>query len=520
MDRQRRIIVHSDAMLPYELLGIEIDKWLRYRFEYIDSPGTCIDSVFWDMACWDYQITDDPVTEKGKPVIGILKMTDWYDRRIDLLEQLVVETKKRGLEVFWSHRINPIEINALGRLAMDPDSPNPLKVNNPDRVIKTWWWQGLWNLESDAVKKSKTALLRERIERYPFDGIQIDFARNTPCLPPPEQWKKRGHVTEFIRMVRRMLADTEVKKGVPILLAVRIPKHLEGCHTDGFDIETWVDEGLIDVIVTGIRSLHVDIQAFKALTDGTGIRVYPCFDDHHATDGYENMPVEFLRGVFSNWLSQGADGIGTFNWSCASQETHSKYRVTGMSGFSSHGQMYKEARDIRALKKQDRYYSVERRGGFSWGEGFFGTNEDAVLPLDLSNSGNVSCIPIFIFDEPEAESENVEKIELKITLANCFEGDLFYVKLNGCGLNSEGMIDHTWKDLQINSRSLVVPGTGEMDTRREQNLARLTHIVPSGLLRYGENSVELAVCKRMPYFADLITVEKVEVHLTCRKLLT
>ena len=228
------------------------------------------------------------------------------------------------------------------------------------------------------------------------------------------------------------------------------------------------------------------------------------------------MPPEFLRGVFCNWLSQGADGISTFNWSCASPETHRECSVTSMTGFSSHMQMYEEAADLSSMQKKSRYYCVERRGGLCWGEGFFGTNEDAVLPLDLANSGKASCIPILIFDEPQTNSENIEKIELKTTLSNSLEGDLFCTTLNGCELN-ETVIDHAWKDPQIHSHNHRFPAGGEMDNRQEQNLARLTHTVPAGVLKRGGNAVELAIYKRMPYFADTIKVEKVEVHVTCEE---
>ncbi len=93
--------MHSDAQIPYELLGAEMDRWLHYRFEYIDVPGSCVDSVFWDMPCWDVQIAEHPATESGKPVLPILGMSNWCEQGIDILERLTTATRSRGLEVFW-----------------------------------------------------------------------------------------------------------------------------------------------------------------------------------------------------------------------------------------------------------------------------------------------------------------------------------------------------------------------------------------------------------------------------------
>ena len=87
-----------------------------------------------------------------------------------------------------------------------------------------------------------------------------------------------------------MLLEVARKRGRPFLLAARIPENLEGCHFDGIDVETWAQEELLDIFVMGCRSLDVDIPAFRRITEGTNIKLYPCVDDHHASDGYQWPP--------------------------------------------------------------------------------------------------------------------------------------------------------------------------------------------------------------------------------------
>ena len=148
--------------------------------------------------------------------------------------------------------------------------------------------------------------LREVAERYDFDGIQLDFARHVPCLSLGRQWELRYHVTDLVRSVRRMLLEVERKRGRPFLLAAKVPQNLKGCRIDGFDVEVWAAENLVDIFTLGSRSMDVDLASFRRITAGRNIKLQPCFDDHHTTDGYRCVPIEVLRGVFANWWQQAA----------------------------------------------------------------------------------------------------------------------------------------------------------------------------------------------------------------------
>ena len=159
----------------------------------------------------------------------------------------------QNVETFWNQRIS--EVDGLGIDGFGLKWKNPLKVEHPEWVIKTWWWQGLWNLARSELREYYLKILREIAEKYDFDGMQLDFARHTPCLPVGRQWELRGHVTEFIRMVRLMILDVEEKRGRPFLLATRVPENLDGCRIDGFDVEVWAKQNLVDMFVNSSSSL-------------------------------------------------------------------------------------------------------------------------------------------------------------------------------------------------------------------------------------------------------------------------
>ena len=185
--------------------------------------------------------------------------------------------------------------------------------------------------------------------------MEIDFARVCPVLPPGRQWENRGALTEFMRSVRSMLLRVEESRGRPYLLAARVPENLVGCHMDGLDVETWAREELVDIFAVGCRSYDVDIAAFRQATAGTHVKLYPVLDDHHSTDGYQWPPIEVFRGVMSNWLHQGADGLQTFNFAHARSETLARYGMKDLwPVWPTHLQFYRELADTGSMMDRSR----------------------------------------------------------------------------------------------------------------------------------------------------------------------
>ena len=85
-------------------------------------------------------------------------------------------------------------------------------------------------------------------------------------------------------MVRLMLMDVAQNRRWPLLLAARVSCNLECCRQDGFDIDEWARENLVDILTLGSRSIDCDIDEFLRVTRGHNIKLQPCHDDHHATD--------------------------------------------------------------------------------------------------------------------------------------------------------------------------------------------------------------------------------------------
>jgi len=498
--RRRRIIVQYDA-LGSELtpLKMDLDDWLACGFQYFDQPGSQVDSIWWDCAYGN----DALYPSRVLPPCPHPRAQEWLKKGVDWIAIAIGQCRRRGLEVFWHHRISEVDIGPNG---LEMERLNPVKKEHPDWVIKTWWWQGMWNLSVAGVREFRLEVLRELAERYDLDGFQIDFARHVPVLPVGRQWELREHVTEFMRMVRRMLLDVAARRGRPLLLSAKVPRNSAECRCDGFDVEVWGREGLVDMLTLGSRSFDVDVERYRRAL-GPAIKLYPCIDDHHASDGYRFPPIEVFRGVASNWFQQGADGVVTFNWHAAPAEV---YTARGLHpGLESQGTAYREIGSPQTLEGKPKVFPVERRGGYPWSEGAFNRNADAQLPMALRYDGAPSAVEL-------RSGERSGSSVLCITVSNAVEGDLLAVEMNGNPLAGLAY-DYAWKDPQIiapNQPLWASGGKGDYPVNPKQKLLRVTYPLDRSIVRTGKNVVTVSVARQMPHCCRQMYVEKVELHVS------
>jgi hypothetical protein len=509
VNRRRRIVVQYDC---HGQIGLDFDKWIKYRFNYADQPGTQIDALWWDLGRLGNVVYPSKLLNSFDAHVGFKQ---WRDQGIDLVGRLVEETKRRNLECFWHHRVSEVDLSRDGKGAAWKDPPDPLKQAHPDWTLKCWWPHGLWDFSVAAVRQITVDSLREVAERYDFDGIQLDFARHVPCLPLGRQWELRHHVTDLMRGVRRMLLDVERKRGRPFLLAAKVPQNLKGCRIDGLDVEVWAAENLIDIFTPGSRSMDVDLAAFRRITAGRNIELQPCFDDHHTTDGYHFAPIEVLRGVFANWWQQGADSVCTFNWSNAPPEAQRELGDDYLPGPHAHQQAYQELGSPETLRFKDKVFPVERRGGYPWAEGYFNRNDDAPLPVSLARDEGPAELRVRISDDLPTCAARVKGMLLRAVLFGVGDDQAVEATLNGASLPLS-VRDAKWKDAQIFSPrpQPASGGTGQYKVNPDQRLLRLDFAVDPRVCRQGENVVQLRLAARPDESgAGPVALEKLELHV-------
>ena len=171
----------------------------------------------------------------------------------DMVKVFVERCRKKGITPFITFRVNDWH-------------GHDLAVMNPGE-IPGWAWHALspvhvehpeWRLGSDInnmnervlnwgiseVRESKFAFIKELIENYDFDGIELDFLRHCNFFNQQQTnfEQRRKIISGFVKAVRDTL-DANSELGRHRWLAVRIPCHSEKFNELGIDVEAMSEAG-------------------------------------------------------------------------------------------------------------------------------------------------------------------------------------------------------------------------------------------------------------------------------------
>tara|TARA_Y100000310_G_scaffold281098_1_gene301363 strand:+ start:3780 stop:5312 length:1533 start_codon:yes stop_codon:yes gene_type:complete len=395
--RVRRVILNYDS-IAFQMPHLEGGELIDSMFGAADLPNSRIDSIFWNWGEGNFVLYKSKILEP----YDFGRYPRWLEEGFDPIGLCHKGAKERGLESFFSLRINGSDSDRFENNRHQVDIPK-FKREHPEYCIYGEWSQKgrtspLHDFSRQEVRDYKVKILKEVLDLYDFDGIEIDYARVCPVLPPGQQWTMRDELTKFQKQLREAVQEKAAKRNHPILIAVRIPETIAGCHWDGIDIESWVRSELVDILCVGCRSFEVEHRAWLALENGHHVEIYPCIDDIHASDGYRNPPIEVFRGVFANWMHQGFQGIQTFNFQNSDPHAESitdKLDQWLTRQWTCHKRVYEELSDAKFMAGKKTYVIQRRLGGhagliqsFPWNWKtprwcYSNTNMEAQLPAKL-----------------------------------------------------------------------------------------------------------------------------------------
>lgn len=270
----------------------------------------------------------------------------------DVLHVVAAQARKHGVEFIASVRMNDTH-----GLYPDPEDPGipQLLIDHPEWVIRRD--DGVPERALDysfaEVRAHRLAILRELVEGYDIDGIELDFTRWAKFFPRNEAVLKAPMMTHFIIEVRAMLDEVAEAKGrKPFVLGVQI---LESVHLNllaGLELSRWVERQSLDYLIQcdfNCTNPQLPVAEFADMCEGS-----PC--THHvrmgnmaggswngkphltgrSTTAYKGNPSyggmvltpEEARGAAANIYGFGAQGIGLWNICCNLGDRH-KTDATG-----------------------------------------------------------------------------------------------------------------------------------------------------------------------------------------------
>ena len=243
-----------------------------------------------------------------------------HQRGIDPYALWIARSRAHGIGPWTSMRMNDIH------WVDQPEHPihDRFWKEHPEYRRVPWrfqmWADRAFDYGRPEVRQYQMNYVRELIERYDMDGLELDWMRFGHHFRPGHEEQGAQLLTEFTAEVRQLLNERAKELGHPIGLCARVPSRPETARALGMDAVTWARKGLVDVLVV-TPFLHIEqdmpIELWKELLEGTGVTLGAgLMASVQAYAGAERHAVslEMTRGAASALLGRGADFIYLFNY--------------------------------------------------------------------------------------------------------------------------------------------------------------------------------------------------------------
>ena len=338
LDRPRTVIWNTDGndmvLYPREL-PLTAEAFESVRLKY--TEGTKIDSVFYcphssAFGWFTTRKTHDFMTTQFRPPEADVynAAADFAAKGTDALEMASAYCRRRGMEIFVSIRMNDTHDNR----GFQPPGPHfsLFKRQHPECLMGTMTnrprycaWTAV-DFKHEAVRAHVRRFVREFLENYDLDGIEYDFFRHlqlfkTVANGADATQPELDLMTELMRDLRTIADEVGRRRGKPFLVAVRVPDSVGFCRTVGIDIERWIRESIVDIV---IGSGYFQCNPWHVMADvvhRNGGKFYASLDE--ARNAEKRAPLGLLPGRVKSpaffrareaaAMAEGVDGIYLFN---------------------------------------------------------------------------------------------------------------------------------------------------------------------------------------------------------------
>ncbi|RKU34480.1 hypothetical protein C6496_20005 [Candidatus Poribacteria bacterium] len=324
------------------------------------------------------------------------------------------------------------------RLDLLLGSPVPAGVHGAD-----WSFSWRWNYAKAEVRERFLGLFDETLTRYDFDGLELDFSRAPPFFRAGEIIENIPTLTQFIRDSREIIKHHSVSKGRELRLIIRVPVGIGENLEAGMDTETWIREGLADIVVLGSPGYcvhEIDIGKAVSCAEESGTLVFTGFDGATYTvspqEGYERSPSSVLRATALNGYREGAAGVHLFNYDYPSHRAG----PTDSNDFNIfddyHLQTIRDLREPSSLERRNRCYYLPSPTGT--GRADHRLQVPRKLALMGRGAGPEHAMRLIVHDDVESGKVEgrISKTELRLRMEDLEDSlDRIHFEVNGRSLS-------------------------------------------------------------------------------------
>ena len=415
--------------------------------------------------------------------------------------------KKANIKFYPSVRMNE-------HYDIDIDDPSfsKFRKNNPEYLIgwneinaepsMEWGVSTGLNYAINHVRNYMSSIILELAERWDIDGIELDFMRHPTFFKISESNSNHYLMTDMITGIRNRMNQIGKERNKHLDLIVRVPPTLSDCKRIGLNINTWVTDKLIDVVVAGggMIPFEMPIQEFCNLTKGTETSVYGCLEalHPHGTD------TNILNAISCRYYQAGVDGIYLFNFYSMSKEWKKE--------------VLEPISDINLLKKTNKIYATDDRNRFQPESklhfSFLNAIKRTQIPVVIDSTHHTAGVPIYM-DIPEY-FDKMEETKTNLEIRFLFE------RIGSDGLGSISVNKHELKldDATITNGLEMGNYDAKWNIYPSKTITTITEgkvysftIAPE-TLRFGENIIRIKSNETNISKPATLKINKIQVQIT------
>ena len=335
-----------------------------------------------------------------------------------------------------------------------------------------------YDYTNELVHDDKIAMIREMLDDYGADGIELDFMFFPTYFRPHEIVKGIPVLNEFVARIRQTADEIGARQGREIPIMARVFHRREDNLGIGLDVETWLADGSVDMVVGQVPEFLMDTvlpdgqwMANAANKAGAAAYIRPprAVYDERTLDPH----IEMYRALSQTIERQGFAGLylGYLRWPFDEKQY----------------QVLREAALPQSMSRRNKRYVLQPRESQAPSTT---TEAPRQLPIDLVE-GETVTVSIRIADDIAAaiEDQEIRRPVLNLRFAYfCIEDDIVF-RINGTTLSRD--------DAEItDERAMHMPRIpayhrGEIFAPPGMSVHWFRWRLDPALIKQGENIIEI-----------------------------
>ncbi len=354
----------SNAWYPSKTLPTILDGYRRGDREFFRGHAICAGA------------TEPAAVEKflDSTVAFFNLYVDLMDAGVDWLAEAAKACRRRGVSPWVSIRMNDMH----GHRNYEGSHFNaPLLKRKEMRLSRSAYSPTMWipdyreglNYARPEVRAYLMAQIREVVEDYDYEGLELDWWRNPLCCEPDATAETVEMMNAWFREVRALTERRAQRTGRPFPLGFRMPGRLDALKSIGIDVVTLCREGTLDFICPSHfwrtswdmphdelrRQVGERVAIYGVIEDGVNrmaaaVPTIPLTRDMR----YISASHELMRGNAAGKLALGADGIECYNFFCTDQAK--------IPGVISDYATLRDLHRLEALRGRPKHYAFSDQG--------------------------------------------------------------------------------------------------------------------------------------------------------------